>query len=191
MSANAGTDQALVSIAELSNLAMKARDASTKMEITIVVGRLLETSCSDDRVTQRMLLLLAAVPAVNLAQNPHATRPSRELIERIIDILKQALIRATVDSRVNDRTKHVLAMLYMIGLGCAWAAYAYQFIKVTEIIKSHCGRDRKLTKLCEDTLNKLIRNAREPAYPPRRMGMLLEPFLNQRWDTSPLFRYFG
>ena len=103
--------------------------------------------------------------------------PTESLLNRIIEILKQALIRATVDSKVDDQTKHVLAMLYMVGLGCAWAAYADQFIKVTEIIKSHCGRDRKLTELCEDILNRLIRNAKESAYPPRRMGMLLEPFL--------------
>ena len=176
MSANAGIDQALISIAELLDLATKARDASTKMEITIMIGRLLEISYSDDMVTQRMLHILANVPALDLALNQHAVHYCPEIVERIIEILKQALIRATVNSKVDDRTKYVLAMLHNIGLGCAWAAYDDQLIKVTEIITSHCGRDRKLTKICEGTLNRLIRDAKEPAYTPRRIAMLLETF---------------
>ena len=178
MSANAGIDQALINIAELSDMAMKARDESTKMEITIMVGRLLEISCSDDRVIQRLLLLLAEVSSVNLAQNPHLTRPNQELFEQIIEIIKQAFFRTTIVPKVTDQTKYVLAVLYMVGLGCAWGNHTDQFIKVTEIINSHRDRDRKLTKLCEDTLNRLIRNVKEVAYPPRRMGMLLEPFLS-------------
>ena len=66
----------------------------------------------------------------------------------------------------------------MVGLGCVWAGYDDHFKKITEILISQHGRDRKLDTLCNNTVDTLLQCAKEePAYPPRRMGMLIQPLI--------------
>ena len=177
MLANTGFDQALTSIAELAELTVQTTDESTKIEVVVMLDRLLKTPCRDNGVIRRMLSLLATMALGSLVQNPGAQPPSQELVGRVIEVMKQALCRITLVPKVDDLTKHALTTLYWIGLGCIWANYTNQLSKVLGILDLHRGRDRKLTKLCNGTVDRLMRCAsEEPAYPPRRMAMLIEPF---------------
>lgn len=180
MLANAGFDQALTDIAALSDLARKA-DESTKIEVVNAVGELLRIHCTNDTVIQRMLILLAILTSNDLAQSLYITPPSRTLFEQVIAIMKSVLFIVTVNPKVTDRTEHILHALYLVGLGCIWSKYDDQFEKVMEIVNSNCNRDRKLTKLCRGTAARLEKcAAEEPTYPPRRMGMVMEFFVDRR-----------
>lgn len=184
MKANAGFDQALTGIAELFELAMNTTDESTKLEVVGMVDKLLKISCSDSRVIQSLLSRLALLVPINLAQNISAQPPSQEFVGRVIEILKRVLFTETVDPSVTERTEYVLRALYLVGLGCIWAKYDDQVHEVFDALKSNCGRDRKLTKLCNDTVGNLAKCAEEePTYQPRRIGMLFEPLLDRRDRT--------
>ena len=183
--ANTNFDQALANIAELSKLTWQTKDKSTKAEIVDLVDGLLKLSCNNDEIIRRLLYLLASIVSNDLAQSPQASPPSREVCEQIIEIMNQVLSYMTVDPTVNDRIKYTLGMLFIVGLGCRWANYDEQFKKVLVVIVSQCDRDHKLTKLCYKTANSLKKCAdEEPTYPPRRMGMLLEPFMGESWYDS-------
>lgn len=179
MSAEAGFDQALTGIAELSDLATKV-DESMKMEVVDIVGELLVVPCNNDEVIWRMLVLLAALTSDDMAYNRDATPPSKVLFARVIEIMERVLEDATFNPKVTNKTRHILNALYIVGLGCIWSNYDDQLEKVMEAIDSKCNRDRKLTKLCRDVTTRLEKcAAEEPTYPPRRLGMRVEPFVDQ------------
>ena len=188
MLANAGFDQALTGIATLSDLVMRA-DESVKMEAVDTVDELLKIRCVNDTVIRRMLILLATLTSNDLAQSIYVAPPSKALFDRVIEIMKEWLDLVTMDPKVTNRTEHVLHTLYLVGLGCIWSKYDGQLEKVLEVVNSNCGRDRKLTKLCRDTVARLEKcAAEEPTDPPRRMGMVVEFFMDRRSPIGSLFR---
>lgn len=189
MLANAGFDQALTGIAALSHLGLKA-DESVKVEVVDMIGGLLHIPCSNDELIRRMLMLLAILASNDLAVSLWVTPPSRAFFERVIGIMKRELDHVTINSKVTNRTKHVLDALYIVGLGCIWSSYIDQLRMVIEVVNSNCGRDNKLTKLCQDTTAMLVKcAAEEPTNPARRLGMMAEPFVNQR-NGSGWFSWF-
>lgn len=177
MKAGATFDQALIGIAELTELVVNTAGESTKMKVADIVGELLEIPCSNDKVVLDLLLILAALTSIDLARDPCARPPSQDLVGQTIKILKQALFYVTIDSKVTDQTIYIMAVLHMVGMACAWANYTGQFCEVLDVVNLHKGRDRKLTNLCRDTAKRLEKCAEEKHVgSPRRFGMLIEPF---------------
>ena len=186
MTANAGFDQALMGISELSDLGWKVGE-SEKIEIVEAVNELLQTPCNNDEVISRLLILLVVL-IVPFAPITHESPPSKTLFERAVEIMKAVLFQATIVPEVNDRTKHVLLALCLVGLGCLWAKYNDQFEAVMEAVKSNYGKDRKLDKLCRDMESKLAKCAsEEPTHTTRRLGMTVEFFEDQH-DSRVGFR---
>ena len=177
---NADLEQALVSIDKLAQFALSIPDETIKIEVIGVIGRLLKIHCDDDKIIQDLLLILASITSNDLAQNHYAPRPSNEIFRLVIEILEQVFLSVTLIAQVTARTKIVLHAFHMVGLGCMWAGYDDHFKKIFEILGSQRGRDRKLDTLCDNTVDKLLQCAKEePSYPPRRMGMLVQPFMQK------------
>lgn len=175
-STDTGTQHAIEGINQLNHLMKESLDESAKLDTINVFDFLIkQTYGFNDKIIQEIVFLLSITFSVYLAPNYKRYVPSEKIMTAVIDVLEDAFRTSTIVAEKTDLVIRILNALYKMSLGCFWAGYENQVLRINKIISEPIGRDRKLSKYLEKTLQKIEKCIiEENVFEPRRLGMLAE-----------------
>ena len=170
---DAGNDRAIERINELIELTNNSKGELAILDTIRILGELSEMIYFNKKILSHVIFCLPKISTIHLVPNHPEYTPSEELFVTIINIVERVFQMNTIVAEKTDTTITVLNVFFRIALGCIWAGYENQVIRICQIISDPIGRDRQLTKYLEKTLKKIEKCATEKnVFEPRKMGMM-------------------
>ena len=170
-----GNDRAMEYVNELIELTYQTSSEISKMDTIRVLGELSEMIDFNKKISAHIIWCLPKISTTYLAPNNRTYIPSENIFKKIIDVVENVFRVNTIVAEKTDMIISVLNVFYQIALGCIWAGYENQLIRICEIINQPKKRNKKLDKFLEKTLEKIQKCATEKnVFEPQRWGMLIE-----------------